>query len=141
MTRINPLVLAIEESKPITFEEDDDGCLLPDTVQALLLAHCDPNDVGVTELSPLCEAIRSGDCRAITQLLTFRANPNRGEQGSNVPSSRSLVSVPWTMRYRNPRAREAAPTPTAFDEDVALLVGKRHWRRRRLTFPASVKSC
>ena len=43
------------------------------------MAHCDPNDFGDPQASPLCEAIRSGDCQAVSP------NPNRAEDGQTAP--------------------------------------------------------
>ena len=56
---------------------------LPDTVQALLWAYSSPDDFGAREISPLAEAIRSGDDLAVSQLLMHSANPSRREDGNN----------------------------------------------------------
>ena len=78
---INPLVMAVRAN----YVEDEVDCCLPDTVQTLLFAHCEPNDFCSPEVSPLRDAIRSGDCRAVAHLLRFRANPNRSEDSQNAP--------------------------------------------------------
>ena len=56
--RVSPLVTAIQSR----YQEDpDQEYELPNTIQALLWACCSPHDFGMPEVSPLCEALRSGD--------------------------------------------------------------------------------
>ena len=56
--RVSPLVTAIQGR----YQEDpDQEYELPNTIQALLWACCSPHDFGMPEVSPLCEALRSGD--------------------------------------------------------------------------------
>ena len=79
--RANPLVLAIQAN----YREDPDfEYELPDTVQALLWACCSPDGFGVPEVSPLGEALRSGDDIAVS-LLQHGAKPSRREDGCNDP--------------------------------------------------------
>ena len=80
--RVSPLVLAIQGR----YQEDPDlEYELPNTIQALLWACCSPHDFGMPEMSPLCEALRSGDDMAVSLLLQHRASPSRREEGSNDP--------------------------------------------------------
>ena len=68
------------------YQEDPDlEYELPNTMQALLWACCSPHDFGMPEVSPLCEALRSGDDMAVSLLLQYRASPSRREEGSNDP--------------------------------------------------------
>ena len=59
------LVRAIEG----TYVEESENYSFPDTVQTLLWAQCDPNQAGQDQRLPLNQAIRSGDDRAVEQLL------------------------------------------------------------------------
>ena len=80
-----------------------------------MLAHCDPNDFGDPQASPLCKAIKSGDSRAVSQLLKFRVNPNRAEDGQNVPIFAAIAvssegHVHMFIKHRaKPRAKEVIP--------------------------------
>ena len=47
------------------------------------LACCSPYDLGLPEVSPLCEALRSGDDMAVTHLLRHGASPSGREEGNN----------------------------------------------------------
>ena len=58
-------------------EENDEEHSLPDTVLTLLLAKCDPNEFG--------SAASLSDCRAVTQLLQFSADPNQSERNGPQP--------------------------------------------------------
>ena len=70
--RVSPLVLAIQAN----YQEDPDlEYDLPNT--ALLWACCSPHDFGLPEVSPLCEALRSGDNMAVSLLLRHGASPSR----------------------------------------------------------------
>ena len=80
--RVNPLVIAIQANCQ---EDPDIDYDLPNTVQALLWACCSPHDFGMPEVSPLCEALRSGDDVAVSLLLQHRANPAGREDGNNDP--------------------------------------------------------
>ena len=81
-TMVSPLVLAIQSR----YQEDPDQEYdLPNTIQALLWACCSPHDFGLPEVSPLCEALRSGDDMAVSLLLQHKASPSRREEGSNDP--------------------------------------------------------
>ena len=81
-TMVSPLVLAIQSR----YQEDPDlEYELPNTIQAFLWACCSPHDFGMPEVSPLCEALRSGDDMAVSLLLQHRASPSRREEGSNDP--------------------------------------------------------
>ena len=72
--RVSPLVLA----KQANYREDPDvEHELPDTVQALLWVCCSPDDFGAPEVSPLSEALRTGDDMAVSLLPQHRANPSR----------------------------------------------------------------
>ena len=112
--RANPLVLAIQAN----YREDPDfEYELPDTVQALLWACCSPDDYGAPEISPLGEALRSGDdIMAVSLLLQHRANPSRREDGCNDPiflaiQMNSAENVHRLLQYHaNPRSREAFPS-------------------------------
>ena len=74
--KICTIVRAIEAN----YVEMSESYSFPDTVQTLLWAQCDPNHCGADRL-PLSQAIRSGDDRAIEQLLRAKANPTLAEQG------------------------------------------------------------
>ena len=80
--RVSPLVTAIQGR----YQEDpDQEYELPNTIQALLWACCSPHDFGMPEVSPLCEALRSGDDTIVLMLLKHRASPSRREEGNNDP--------------------------------------------------------
>ena len=97
-------------------EELDYEYVLPDTVQALLWACCSPDDYGAPEVSPLGEAIRSGDDMAVPQFLHHGANFSRREEGGNDPIFLAIQVcfaeyVQLLLHYRaNPRSKEAIPT-------------------------------
>ena len=79
---VNPLVLAIQGR----YQEDpDQEYELSNTIQALLWVCCSPQDFGVPKVSPLCEALRSGDDMIVSLLLQHRASPSRREEGSDDP--------------------------------------------------------
>ena len=111
--RVSPLVLAIQGR----YQEDPDlEYELPNTIQALLWACCSPHDFGMPEVSPLCEALRSGDDMAVSLLLQHRASPSRREEGSNDPifvaiQMSSAEKVHRLLQYSaDPRSREAVPS-------------------------------
>ena len=80
--RVSPLVTAIQGR----YQEDpEQEYELPNTIQALLWACCSPHDFGMPEVSPLCEALRSGDDMIVLLLLQHRASPSRREE--MIPSS------------------------------------------------------
>ena len=56
-------------------ESNAETMALPDTMLTLLLANCDPNELGSQGISPLCQALKFGDARAVSQLLRHHANP------------------------------------------------------------------
>ena len=58
----------------------------PDTVQTFLWAQCDPNQCGASQ------AIRSGDDRAIEQLLKAKADPILAEKGQEAPLSLAVLA-------------------------------------------------
>ena len=124
--RVSPLVLAIQAR----YQEDPDQDFeLPNTIQALLWACCSPHDFGVPEVSPLCEALRSGDDMAVSLLLQHRASPSMREEGSNDPifvaiQMSSAENVHRLLQYSaNPRSREAIPSREGH-------AGRRRLRRR-----------
>ena len=123
---VSPLVLAIQSR----YQEDpDQEEELPNTIQALLWARCSPHDFGVPEVSPLCEAIRSGDDMAVSLLLQHNASPSMREEGSNDPifvaiQMSSAENVYRLLQYSaNPRSREAIPSREGH-------AGRRRLRRR-----------
>ena len=123
---VSPLVLAIQAR----YQEDpDQDHELPNTIQALLWACCSPHDFGVPEVSPLCEALRSGDDMAVLLLLQHRASPSMREEGSNDPiflaiQMSSAENVHRLLQYSaNPRSREAIPSREGH-------AGRRRLRRR-----------
>ena len=79
---VSPLILAIQARY---LDDPDCDYELPNTIQALLWACCSPHDFGEPEVSPLCEALRSGDDMVVSLLLQHRASPSRREEGSNDP--------------------------------------------------------
>ena len=85
--RANPLVTAIEAN----YVEEVDEYELPDTVQTLLWACCSPNEYGAPEVS---QAIRSGDDRAVSQLLNHGTKPSRREDGGNDPFFLANANLP-----------------------------------------------
>ena len=124
--RVSPLVLAIQSRY---LEDPDQAYELPTTIQALLWARCSPHDFGVPEVSPLCEALRSGDDMAVLLLLQHRASPSMREEGSNDPiflaiQMSSAENVHRLLQYSaNPRSREAIPSREGH-------AGRRRLRRR-----------
>ena len=112
-TMVSPLVIAIQARYQDDPELDYE---LPNTVQALLWACCSPSDFGMPEVSPLCEALRSGDDVAVSLLLQHRASPSMREEGSNDPifiaiQMSSAENVHRLLQYSaNPRSREAIPS-------------------------------
>ena len=80
---VSPLVLAIQSR---IYDDPDHEYELPTTIQTLLWARCSPHDFGVPEVSPLCEAIRSGDDMAVLLLLQCQSvHARRGEQRAYFP--------------------------------------------------------
>ena len=131
--RVNRLVLAIQAN----YREDPDAEYeLPDTVQALLWACCSPDDFGAPEVSPLGEALRTGDDMAVSLLLQHRANPSRGEEGGNDPiflaiQMNSAENMHRLLQYNaNPRSREAVPSEEGSG-------GRRRILRRRTALEAA----
>lgn len=82
---VNPLIIAINANEKEGYDDDEVEDQWPDTVLALLLARCDPNETGDADMTPLCQAIRASDCRAVEQLLSFRADPSLCENGGPPP--------------------------------------------------------
>ena len=124
--RVSPLVSAIQSR----YQEDPDlEYELPNTIQALLWACCSPHDFGMPEVSPLCEALRSGDDMAVSLLLQHRASPSMREEGSNDPifvaiQMSSAENVHRLLQYSaDPRSREAIPSREGH-------AGRRRLRRR-----------
>ena len=110
--RVSPLVLAIQAR----YQEDPDQDFdLPNTIHALLWACCSPHDFGVPEVSPLCEALRSGDDMAVSLLLQHRASPSMREEGSNDPifvaiQMSSAENVHRLLQYSaNPQVQGSHP--------------------------------
>ena len=104
--RVSPVVLAIQAN----YQEDPDlENDLPNTVQALLWACCSPHDFGMPEVSPLCEALRSGDDMAVLLLLQHRASPSRRDDPIFVAiQMNSAENVHRLIQYSaDPRSREA----------------------------------
>ena len=131
--RVSPLVLAIQAN----YQEDPDlEYDLPNTVQALLWACCSPHDFGLPEVSPLCEALRSGDDMAVSLLLRHEASPSRREEGNNDPifvaiQMNSAESVHRLLQYSaDPRSREAVPSREGH-------AGRRRLLRRRTALEAA----
>ena len=125
-TMVSPLVLAIQSR----YQEDPDQEYdLPNTIQALLWACCSPHDFGLPEVSPLCEALRSGDDMAVSLLLQHKASRSRREEGSNDPifvaiQMSSAENVHRLLQYEaDPRSREAVPSREGH-------AGRRRLRRR-----------
>ena len=79
--KICTIVRAIEAN----YVELAENYIYPDTVQALLWAQCAPNHHGADQRLPISQAIRSGDDRALEQLLHAKANPTLTEQDQNTP--------------------------------------------------------
>ena len=79
--KICTIVRAIEAN----YVEMSENYSCPDTVQTLLWAQCDPNHCGADQRLPLSQAIRSGDDRALDQLLRAKAYPRLTEQGQEAP--------------------------------------------------------
>ena len=111
--RVSPLVTAIQGRY---HEDPDQEYELPNTIQALLWACCSPHDFGMPEVSPLCEALRSGDDTIVLMLLQHRASPSRREEGNNDPifvaiQMNSAENVQRLLQFSaDPRSREAIPT-------------------------------
>ena len=108
----------------------------PNTIQALLWACCSPHDFGMPEVSPLCEALRSGDDMAVSLLLQHSASPSRREEGNNDPifiaiQMSSAENVHRLLQYgADPRSREAVPSREGH-------AGRRRLRRRTALEAAS----
>ena len=67
--------------------------------QTLLWTLCDPNQCGADQRLPLNQAIRSGDDRAIEQLLRAQANPIRADKGQEAPLQLAVrVGAPSYVR-------------------------------------------
>ena len=123
---VNPLVLAIQSR---IYDDPEHDYELPTTIQTLLWARCSPHDFGVPEVSPLCDAIRSGDDMVVLLLLQNNASPSMREEGSNDPifvaiDMSSAENVHRLLQYSaNPRSREVIPTREGH-------AGRRRQRRR-----------
>ena len=123
---VSPLVLAIHSR---IYDDPDHEYELPTPIQTLLWARCSPHDFGVPEVSPLCEAIRSGDDMAVLLLLQNNASPSLREERSNDPiflaiNMSSAENVHRLLQYSaNPRSREAIPSREGH-------AGRRRLRRR-----------
>ena len=106
----------------------------PDTVQALLWACCSPNDLGAPGVSPLGEAMRSGDDRAVARLLTFGAKPSRREDGEKDPIFLAIeaVSADYVQlllaHWADPRSREAVPTAQGCHREFRTGRRKQPWK-------------
>ena len=70
---VNPLLMALRHNRVL--KSNAETVALPDTMLTLLLANCDPNELGSQGISPLCQALKFGDARAVSQLLRHHANP------------------------------------------------------------------
>ena len=134
--RVNPLVCAIEANYLDETEDDE----LPDIVQTLLLARVDPNNAAAPPVSPLGQAIRSGDARAVEMLLRYRADPSYREHDYEVPLLQAIAAnavscVRLLLAYRvDPQATEHFPS-TAY----SIRQANSGWRRtaRELAEPHS----
>ena len=107
------------------YDDPDHDYELPTTIQTLLWARSSPHDFGAPEVSPLCEAIRSG----VLLLLQNNASPSMREEGNNDPiflaiQMSSAENVHRLLQYSaNPRTREAIPSREGH-------AGRRRLRRR-----------
>ena len=125
MERISPLVIAIQSRHQENPQQEQD---LPNTIQALLWACCSPHDFGMPEVSPLCEALRTGDDEIVLLLLQHRASPSRREEGNNDPifvaiQMSAAENVRRLLQFSaDPRSREAVPS--------RVHAGRRRLRRR-----------
>ena len=127
LQELDPLVLAIQTR----YQEDpDQDSELPNTHTWLSFVHAAMrHDFGVPEVSPLCEALRSGDDMAVSLLLQHRASPSMREEGSNDPifvaiQMSSAENVHRLLQYSaNPRSRDAIPSREGH-------AGRRRLRRR-----------
>ena len=126
--RVSPLVLATQARY---LEDPDQEYELPSIFQALLWACCSPHDFGEPEVSPLCEALRSGDHMAVSLRATQSESIHEGRrgEGSNDPifvaiQMSSAENVHRLLQYSaNPRSREAIPSREGH-------AGRRRLRRR-----------
>ena len=91
--KICNLVRAIEAN----YVETSENYSFPDTVQTLLWAQCDPDQCGVDQRLPLSQAIRSGDDRAIEQLLQAKANPLLAEKEQEAPLTLAVLAGSQAM--------------------------------------------
>ena len=110
-TRINPLVTAIESN----WQDEHEDSAYPNSVLALLYARVDPNNVGAPPVSPLGQAVRFHDDRAVEQLLEHGADTEYREPGRELPLLHAVRTgtarcVSLLLRYRaNPLATELLP--------------------------------
>ena len=94
------------------------------------------------EVSPLCEALRSGDDMAVLLLLQHRASRSRREEGNNDPifvaiQMNSAENVHRLLQYSaDPRSREAVPSREGYAGRCRLLR-----RRTALEAAASLPRC
>ena len=105
---VNLLGIAINANQ--ADEENDEENSWPDTVLSLLLAKCDPNAVGTPAMTPLCQAIRASDCRAVAQLFQFSADPNLREMSGPQPIfwAMGVASAEYVQQLIDHRADPAA---------------------------------
>ena len=88
-------------------------------ILTLLWAQCDPNHSGAEQRFPLSQAIRSGDDRALEQLLQARADPTLQEPNQNAPLLLAIEAgapsyVRLLLQYKaDPEITESAPKGNA----------------------------
>ena len=84
----------------------------PDTVQALLWAQCDPDHRGADQRLLLSQAIRSGDDRALEQLLQAKATPTLAEQDQYAPLLLAIqIGAPNYVRLLLQYKADPPPAP------------------------------
>ena len=125
--KVNPIVQAIEAN----YLDADEEFELSDPVIALLWARVDPNEVGAPRVSPLGQAIRSGDDTAVEQLLKHRADPSYREHEHEAPIFQAItVCSPYYVRLLltarvDPLSKEHRPTTTQFSPQRELGMAKK----------------
>ena len=128
--RISPLVTAIQSRHQEDPHQEQE---LPNTIEALLWACCSPHDFGMPEVSPLSEALRTGDDEIVLLLLQHRASPPRREDGSNDPifvaiQMSSAENVRRLLQFSRTRDRERPFRPEKGMRADADLDGVQLWK-------------
>lgn len=121
---VNPLIIAINANEKETYDEIEVEEPWPDTALALLLAGCDPNATGDADMTPLCQAIRASDCRAVGQLLAFRADPCLCEKGGPQPIFWAIrvASAEYVQQLLDSRADALATEVIYMEDNVQRLL-------------------